>query len=183
MRIFLSLFLTSLLLFSPTAAKVKKVSFDAQAAWSYIKDLASDSMQGRKSGQPGGAIGAEYIASKFKEWGLEPAGDNGTYYQSFTIEPRNIKEGVKLEIIAEKTRRDFYYGEDWRVQRFSGSGNFTAEIVFIGYGIHAPEKKHDDYAGVDVKGKIVAFSSDTPQGLKKKLCEATMMAKRIEAAQ
>jgi len=182
-RIFLSLFLTSLLLFSPTAAKVKKVAFDAQAAWSYIKDLTSDSMQGRKSGQPGGAIGAEYIASKFKEWDLEPAGDNGTYYQNFTIEHRDIKVGVKLEIIAENARRDFYYGEDWRVQRFSGSGNFTAEIVFVGYGIHAPEKEHDDYAGVDVKGKIVVFSFDTSKRLEKKLGDATKMAKRIEAAQ
>jgi hypothetical protein len=164
-------------------AKVKKVSFDAQAAWSYIKDLASDSMRGRKSGQPSGAIGEEYIASKFKEWGLEPAGDNGTYFQNFTIEHRNIKEGVKLEIIAEKTRRDFYYGEDWRVQRFSGSGHFTAELVFVGYGIHAPDKEHDDYAGVDVKGKIVIFTTETPQRLKKKLGDATKMEKRIEAAQ
>ncbi len=80
MRIYLSLFLAFFLLFSPTAAKVKKVAFDAQAAWSYIKDLASDSMQGRRSGQPSGAIRGEYIASKIKEWGLEPAGDNGTYY-------------------------------------------------------------------------------------------------------
>jgi len=182
-RIFLSLFLTSLLLLSPTVAKVKKVSFDSQAAWSYIKDLASDSMQGRESGQPSGVMGEEYIESKLKEWGLEPAGDNGTYYQNFTIEHRNIKVGVKLEIIAEKTRRDFYYGEDWRVQRFSGSGNFTAELVFIGYGIHAPEKKHDDYAGVDVKGKIVLFSSEVPQRLEKKLGDATKMEKRIEAAQ
>jgi hypothetical protein len=67
-----------LLLLSPTAAKVKKVAFDAQATWSYIEDLTADSMQGRKSGQPGGAMGEDYIASKFKEWGLEPAGDNGT---------------------------------------------------------------------------------------------------------
>ncbi len=183
MRIFLSLFLTSLLLFSPTVAKVKKVAFDAQATWSYIKDLTSDSMQGRKSGQPGGTMGEEYIASKFKEWGLEPAGDNGTYFQNFTMEHRNIKVGVKLEIIAKKARRDFYYGEDWRIQRFSGSGNFTAEIVFIGYGIHAPEKKHDDYAGVDVKGKIVVFTTETPQRLEKKLGDATKMTKRIEAAQ
>jgi len=183
MRIYISLFLTFFLLFSPTAAKVKKVSFDAQAAWSYIKDLAPDSMQGRESGQPSGVMGEEYIASKFKEWGLEPAGDNGTYYQNFTIEHRNIKVGVKLEIIAENARRDFYYGEDWRVQRFSGSGKFTAELVFVGYGIHAPDKEHDDYAGVDVKGKIVLFSSDTPQGLEKKLGDATKMAKRIEAAQ
>ena len=183
MKIFISLFLTFFLLFSPTAAKVKKVAFDAQAAWSYIKDLASDSMQGRESGQPSGVMGEEYVASRLKEWGIEPAGDNGTYFQNFTIEHRNIKEGVKLEVIAEKTRRDFYYGEDWRVQRFSGSGHFTAELVFIGYGIHAPEKKHDDYAGVDVKGKIVVFSSDTPQRLEKKLGDAIKMEKRIEAAQ
>jgi aminopeptidase YwaD len=182
-KILISLFITFLLLFSPTAAKVKEVAFDAQAAWSYIKDLASDSMQGRESGQPSGVMGEEYVASKLKEWSIEPAGDNGTYFQNFTIEHRNIKEGVKLEIIAEKTRRDFYYGEDWRVQRFSGSGHFTAELVFIGYGIHAPEKEYDDYAGVDVKGKIVLFSTDTPQKLEKDLGDKTKMEKRIEAAQ
>lgn len=183
MRVFISLFLTSFLLFSPAAAKVKKVSFDARAAWSYIKDLASDARQGRKSGQPGGAMGEEYIASKFKEWGLEPAGDNGTYFQNFTIEHRNIEEGVALEIIAGKVRRDFYYGEDWRVQRFSGSGHFTAEVVFVGYGIHAPEKEYDDFAGVDVKGKIVLFSTSTPQKLEKKLGNAKKMEKKIETAQ
>ncbi|TET69659.1 MAG: M28 family peptidase [Candidatus Aminicenantes bacterium] len=183
MRIYISLFLTFFLLFSPTAAKVKKVAFDVQAAWSYIKDLASDSMQGRKSGQPSGVMGEEYIASKFKEWGLEPAGDKGTYFQNFTIEHRNIEEGIALEIIAENARRDFYYGEDWRVQRFSGSGHFTAELVFVGYGIHAPDKEHDDYAGVDVKGKIVLFTTETPQRLEKKLGNATKMEKRIEAAQ
>jgi len=182
-RIYISLFLTFFLLFSPTAAKVKKVAFDVQAAWSYIKDLASDSMQGRKSGQPSGVMGEEYIASKFKEWGLEPAGDKGTYFQNFTIEHRNIEEGIALEIIAENARRDFYYGEDWRVQRFSGSGHFTAELVFVGYGIHAPDKEHDDYAGVDVKGKIVLFTTETPQRLEKKLGNATKMEKRIEAAQ
>jgi len=182
-RIFMILFLALSFLLSPTLAKMKKISFDAQAAWSYIKDLASDSMQGRKSGQPGGAMGEEYIASKFKEWGLEPGGDDNTYFQNFTIEHRNIEQGVKLEIITEKARRDFYYGEDWRVQSYSGSGHFTAELVFVGYGIHAPEKEYDDYAGIDVKGKIVLFSSDTPQRLEKKLADATKMEKRIEAAQ
>jgi hypothetical protein len=183
MRIYISLLLTFFLLFSPTAAKVKKAAFDAQEAWSYIKELTSDSMKGRKSGQPGAALAEEYIASKFKEWGLEPAGDDGTYYQNFTIEHRDIKVGVKLEIIAENARRDFYHGEDWRVQRFSGSGNFTAELVFVGYGIHAPEKKHDDYAGIDVKGKVVVFASDSPQRLEKKLGDSTEIGKRVEAAQ
>jgi hypothetical protein len=182
-KIFISLFLTFFLLFTPTAAKVTKVAFDAQAAWSYIKDLASDSMLGRKSGQPGGRMAEEYVASKLKEWGLEPAGDNGTYFQNFTIEYQNIEQGVALEIITDKKTRDFYYGEDWGVARFSGSGHFTAELVFIGYGIHAPDKKHDDYAGVDVKGKIVVFTSDTPPGHGKKLADAAKLENRIEAAQ
>lgn len=177
------LLLVFFLLISPSLAKDKKVEFDAQAAWSYIKDLAADFMQGRKSGQPGGVMGEEYIASKFKEWGLEPAGDNGTYFQNFTIEHRNIGEGVAFEIITDKARRDFYYGEDWRVQRYSGSGHFTAEIVFVGYGIHAPKEEYDEYAGVDVKGKVVLFATSVPQRLQKKLGDAVNMDKRVEAAQ
>ncbi len=164
-------------------SKIEKVSFDAQAAYSYIKILASESMQGRESGQPGAAMAEEYIASKFKEWGLEPAGDSGTYFQNFTIEHSHIEEGVKLEIITERQRREFYYGEDWRVQEYSGSGNFTSEIVFVGYGIHAPEKNYDDYAGVDVKGKVVLFTTGAPQKISKELGEAASMEKRVEAAQ
>lgn len=183
MKKLIGVLLVAFLLFSPSLAKDKKVVFDAQAAWSYIKALALDSMLGRKSGQPGGAMGEEYIASKFKEWGLEPAGDNGTYFQNFTIEHRNIEEGVVFEIIADRAKRDFYYGEEWRVQRYSGSGHFMAEIVFVGYGIHAPEKGYDDYAGVDVEGKVVLFSSGTPQRLVKKLGDLIKMDNRVEAAQ
>lgn len=183
MKKFIGILLVAILLLAPSQAEDQKVSFDAQAAWSYIKALASDSMRGRKSGQPGGVMGEEYIASKFKEWGLEPAGDNGTYFQNFTIEHRNIEEGVALEIITDRERRDFYYGEGWRVQRYSGSGHFTAEIVFVGYGIHAPEKKYDDYAGVNIKGKVALISSGAPQRLVRKLGDETKMDNRIEAAQ
>ena len=183
MKKFIGILLTFFLLVSPTLAKDKKVTFDEMAALSYIKALACDGMQGRKSGQPGAVMAEEYIVSKLKEWGLEPAGDNGTYFQNFTIEHRNIAEGVKLEIITEKARRDFYYREDWRVQRFSGSGHFTAELVFVGYGIHAPEKEYDDYAGVNVKGKLVLFTTGTPKKLTKKLEEEAKMENRIKAAQ
>ncbi|MCK4495271.1 MAG: hypothetical protein KAU91_02905, partial [Candidatus Aminicenantes bacterium] len=65
MKRIIGLLLVFFLLISPSLAKDKKVEFDAQAAWSYIKDLAADFMQGRKSGQPGGVMGEEYIASKF----------------------------------------------------------------------------------------------------------------------
>jgi len=177
----IGILLVFFLLISPALAEDKKVSFDEKAAWSYMNDLASDSMQERKSGQPGGVIGEEYVASRLREWGLEPAGDNGTYFQNFTIEHSNISEGVVLEIVSQGARRSFYYGEDWRVQKYSGSGHFTTEIVFVGYGIHAPDKKYDDYEEVDVKGKIVLFSSDTPQKLAKKLEDEAKIDKRIEA--
>lgn len=71
------------LLLSVAWAGEKKAEFDGNRAYSYIKEMAAGAMLGRKSGQPGGVMGEEYIAAKFKEWGLEPAGENGSYFQEF----------------------------------------------------------------------------------------------------
>jgi aminopeptidase YwaD len=171
------------LLLSLGWAKDKKVEFDGKAALSYIEDMAADSMLGRKSGQPGGVMGEEYIAAKFKEWGLEPAGDNGSYFQEFTIEHSNVGEGVVFQVITDKAKREFYYGEDWRVQRYSGSGHFTAEIVFVGYGIQTPDKKQDDYEGLDVKDKILLMSASVTAAMEKKLGDAAKIDSRIKTAQ
>lgn len=171
------------LLIYPSLSQDKQTPFDAEATWSYIKDLASPSMLGRKSGQPGGVMAEQYIASKFEKWGLHPAGKNGTYFQEFTIEHRHVEPGVVFKIDTNKEKREFYYGEDWRVGRYSGSGHFMAEIVFVGYGIHAPDKGYDDYAQVEVDNKVVLFSTGVPEKLKSKLEEKTKMTKRIEAAQ
>jgi len=179
----LCLLLSLFILLSPALAEKKKVTFDAQAALSYIKDLAADSMMGRKSGQPGGVMAEQYVASKFKEWGLEPAGNNNTYFQNFAIEHNNVAEGVVFEVITPRERRSFYYGDDWRIQRYSGSGHFSAEVVFVGYGIHAPEKGYDDYAGIKVKGKWVLFSTGVPSKLDDKLKEETKIQNRVKAAQ
>ncbi|UCE42834.1 MAG: M20/M25/M40 family metallo-hydrolase [Candidatus Aminicenantes bacterium] len=183
MRRVLSVVLILFLITAPGQAKKEKIEFDAQAAWSYIKAMCTDEMEGRKSGQPGGTKGEEYIASKFKGWGLEPAGDNGTYFQNFTIEHRNIGQGATFEIISNTGRRDLYYNEDWRVGRYSGSGHFMADIVFVGYGIHAPDKGFDEYAGVDVKGKVILMADQPPDSLQKKFREAASTDKRVEAAQ
>lgn len=182
-RIIINFILVISLSISPALAKVKKVAFDAQAAWTYVRDLSADEMRGRKSGQVGDQLSAQYIASKFKEWGLEPISPDGSYFQEFTIEHTHIEEGVFLEIVSPKSRRSFYYEQDWRAQSFSGSGNFAAEIVFAGYGIHAPQKGYDDYADVDVKGKWVLFSSDSPPMLQERLRQETDITTRIRAAQ
>ncbi len=158
-------------------------SFDEMKAWGYIKALADDAMQGRKSGQSGGTIGEDYIAARFKEWGVEPAGDEGTYFQTFTMEHRHVGPGAVFEIITDREQRSFVYGDDWRVQRFSGSGDFTAEIVFLGYGIHAPDKGYDDYAGVDVKDKLVMLAGEVPDKLSSRLGDSIDMSRRITAAQ
>jgi len=178
-------FLSLFIFFSPGPAqtKDKKASFDGQAAFGYVQALAADTMLGRKSGELGGRMAAEYIVSKLREWGLEPAGSNGSFYQDLTIEYNEPEKGAALEILAFGKKREFVYGEDWRQQRYSGSGHFAADIVFVGYGISAPQKEYDDYSGADVKDKLVLFSTDTPKNLEDKLTEEAQFPNRIKAAQ
>jgi hypothetical protein len=145
--------------------------------------LASDARMGRKSGEPGGKIAGDYVVSKLREWGLEPAGPGGSYYQDMSFEYYEAERGASFGIIAHNSEREFVYGEDWRQYRYSGSGTFGAEIVFTGYGISAPQKEYDDYSGVDVKDRLVLFSSDTPRRFEERLKEEAELQNRIKAAQ
>ncbi len=168
---------------SPALPQSTKVSFDGQAAFEYIKALASDSMMGRKSGQPGGDIGADYVVSRLKEWGVGPGGPDGSYFQDMTYEYYEVDRGAALGIVAHNRNREFVYGEDWRQYRYSGSGTIGAEIAFVGYGISAPQQGYDDYSGIDVKDKLVLFSTDTPRRFQDKLREGSRLQNRIKAAQ
>ena len=112
-----ALILIVFLFVSPAPSQNKKDSFDGQAALEYIKVLASDTMFGRKSGEPGGETAAEYIASKLKGWGLESAGSNGGYFQEMTYEYYEVERGAALGIVAHNRTREFVYGEDWRQYR------------------------------------------------------------------
>jgi len=185
LRSFLSALLSGFLFFSPALSQTKdrKIAFDGQAAFSYVQALAADTMLGRKSGELGGRMAAEYIVSKLKNWGLEPGGATGTFTQDLTVEYYEPDKGAALEILAYGKKREFVYGDDWRQQRYSGSGHFAADIVFSGYGISAPRKDYDDYAGVDVKGKLALFSTDAPRSLEDKLAEEAKFENRIKAAQ
>jgi hypothetical protein len=185
LRSIITLILSAFLFCSPALPQTtnKKASFDGQAAFGYVQALAADTMLGRKSGELGGRMAAEYIVSKLKEWGLEPAGSNGSFYQDLTIEYYEPEKGAALEILASGKKREFVYGEDWRQQRYSGSGHFAADLVFVGYGISAPQKEYDDYSGVDVAGKLVVFSTDSPRLLEEKLKDEALFQNRIKAAQ
>jgi len=168
---------------APLLSQGSKAVFDSRAAFDYVKALASDAMIGRKSGEPGGRMGAEYVASRLREWGLEPAGTTGSFFQEFPYEYYEVERGATLGLVAHNTHRDFVYSEDWRQYRYSGSGTFGAGLVFVGYGISAPLKGYDEYAGIDVKDKLVLFAVETPRRFGDQLSEEARLPNRIKAAQ
>ncbi len=137
-----------------------------ETAKSFVSYLASDALEGRDTGTPGHEKAARWVAERFKSWGLEPAGENGTYFQKFPFEYHKDKfEYPKLMI----GNRIFYFDDrDFNVLRYSGGGKVKAEVVFAGYGISAPGKGLDEYAGLDVKSKIVLVMHGCPKGDKQK---------------
>lgn len=140
-----------------------QVKFDSLSAWKLNGELASDKFEGRKSGLAGGERAAEWIASKFKEWGLEPAGENGTYFEPFRLLVTEDLAPTRLELINGRKGKVIYsLGDDYVLLTNSGSGKVEAEVIFIGYGISEPSKGRDDYAGIDVSGKIVLVLVGAP---------------------
>lgn len=118
-----------------------------------VRVLTGPEYESRMAGSPGGARAGAWIADRFREWGLEPAGTNG-YFQDFTM-PVSHVAGASFTIEAEGRRRTFAYDEEWRVAGHSGSAAFRGEIVYAGYGILDEKIPWNDFAGLDLKGKIV----------------------------
>ncbi|MEQ9619128.1 MAG: M28 family peptidase [Deltaproteobacteria bacterium] len=133
---------------------------------SHIKYLASDELEGRMTGAIGGDRAAHYIAGCFKESGLLPFGDDGTYFQGFPlsggVEPGKLNS-LALTISGDKKKLE--PGKDYFPLGFSANGEAAGGIIFAGYGITAPELDYDDYRGIDVEGKIVLVLRFTPDGL------------------
>ncbi|MCK7523991.1 MAG: hypothetical protein MZV64_43375 [Ignavibacteriales bacterium] len=114
---------------------------------------------GRVDGRPAGG------------WRLKPAGDEGTYYQKFPNPYTLVKPGAELDAArpgcraaASIVKRYVVRGRVLPGLDLRLAARATAEVVYVGYGITAPELGYDDYAGVDVKGKFVAFEPEVPMG-------------------
>jgi hypothetical protein len=120
-----------------------------------VNFLASKELAGRLSGSDGFNKAAYYMANEFKSAGLRPLGDNG-YFQNLNVEYNEILPPVILNLVKDgKTTKKYKLGKDFVCRGFTGSGKFVAPVVFCGYGISNPEVGYDDYAGIDVKGKVV----------------------------
>ena len=145
---------------APLPARAATDSYDPQRLRESVKTLADTTWTGRGPGTKGLGLAAEWLAKRFKDAGLEPLGDQGTYLQAF-----DIHTGVKL---AGTNRLETRRGGPWRLEKdflplgFSASDTVKAPVVFAGYGITAPEYQYDDYAGVDASGSIVVVMRYEP---------------------
>jgi hypothetical protein len=128
-----------------------------------VRTLAGPAMEGRGSGTPGADLAAAHVAAVFKAAGLQPGGDGGTYLQSFSV-PTGLRFGAPNTLtVTASAPKTLDLGKDFAPLTVSASGAATADVIFVGYGITAPELGYDDYAGVDVRGKIVVALSREPR--------------------
>ena len=129
----------------------------------HVKFLASDLLEGRGVATRGGDLATEYIATQFALSGLKPAGDNGTYFQNFTMlgtEPQT----TQMTAAGNGKTISFEWLTDFVGVTFSQKPDVTvdADAVFVGHGIVAPEYQWDDYKNIDVRGKVVVLFTGEP---------------------
>lgn len=138
-------------------------SFDPGAYLEHVKYLASEKLEGRATGSRGLDLAAEYIARVFQQAGLGP-GAGRSYYQEFPVSVDvALGEGNRLQYCIGQDCTTLELGKQFVPLNFSGSGRCRGPVVFAGYGISAPELGYDDFAGVDLKGKIVIVFRHEPQ--------------------
>jgi Zn-dependent M28 family amino/carboxypeptidase len=152
---------------TPPAVTAAEAAVSADSIRAYDKYLSDDLLEGRYPGQRGGELAAKFIATEFASYGLKPGGDKGSYFQQVDF------TSVKADPV--KTTFEFIpkagpamkakFADDFAVfnETLTPSVTIDAPIVWVGYGITAPEFQWDDFAGIDVKGKVsLCFVNDPP---------------------
>jgi Zn-dependent M28 family amino/carboxypeptidase len=138
---------------------------DKEKIREHVKFLSSDKLEGRGTGQPGGDLAADYIAKQFAGYGLKPAGDNGTYFQNVPMVGVKTLADTTFSFVQAgggaceaKNLTDFVTNNESQTE----ASDIDAPIVFVGYGIKAPEYDWDDYKNVDLRGKVALLFVNEP---------------------
>lgn len=127
----------------------------------HIDYLAGDKLEGRGVGSRGIELASDYIARQFASIGLEPAGDDGTYFQTFPLTlHRTLTAESRLAFSGDKAERR--QGTDFIPFNFSSDDGFSGGVVFCGYGISNPDKTYDDYKDIDLTGKVALMLDGEP---------------------
>lgn len=142
------------------AARVAR-AVDPNVLRAHLEFLADDALEGRRPGTRGGDLAAKYIAAQFERLGLEPAGDSGTYYHHVPIITLTPNPTLK---VSGSAPNELAYRDDYVLwsMRNDSTTKATGELVFVGYGIVAPEYDWNDYKDVDVKNKVVVALVNDP---------------------
>ncbi|MDG5489019.1 M28 family metallopeptidase [Sphingomonas sp. BGYR3] len=138
---------------------------DAEAAMkAHVMFLASDQLKGREAGTADYEVAAQYVASQFYAAGLQPAGDKGSYFQRVPLIGYKTADKGNYVLTGPAGSTTLEFGKDYIPSPDSEKAERVTEgdVVFVGQGVVAPHRKRDDYAGVDVRGKIVALFSGAP---------------------
>ena len=177
----LSLSLVGLSLFAlafPPLARADRragAAISADTLQKQITYLASDELKGRGSGEPGNEKAAQFIAGEFERAGLKPLGtskqrdpnagmDGSGYYQPFQfVAGRAVGKGCRLQADLNGKMRSYRVNQEFEPSGISGGGSAEGEVVFVGFGIRAPQSSHDDYTNTEVKGKIVLLMAGSPK--------------------
>ncbi|HEV7364919.1 MAG TPA: M28 family peptidase [Gemmatimonadales bacterium] len=146
---------------TPNQATRVARAVDPRVLRAHLEFLADDALEGRRPGTRGGELAAKYIAAQFERLGLEPAGDSGTYYHHVPIITLTPNPTLRVQ---GPNSSDLAYRDDYVLWSMRNDSTVTAtgELVFVGYGIVAPEYNWDDYKDLDVKNKIVVVLVNDP---------------------
>ncbi|MFB3813258.1 MAG: M28 family peptidase [Terriglobales bacterium] len=149
----------------PALARPAMQAVSADRIRAHVKFLSSDLLEGRGTGQRGGDIAAEYIASQFELYGLKPAGDNGTYLQKVPMVGISTKPETSVTLAFDQGQSKALKlgGEIVPMDESQQSASdIDAPIVFVGYGIESPEYKWNDFKDTDVRGKMFLMLVNEP---------------------
>jgi Zn-dependent M28 family amino/carboxypeptidase len=130
----------------------------------HVRFLSSDLLEGRGVGQRGGDLATEYIATQFALAGAQPAGENGTYFQTVPLVGVETQPGAQLTASAAGKTVSFNWLTDFvgASEEQRPDTRFEADAIFVGHGITAPEWNWDDFKGVDVRGKVLVLFTNEP---------------------
>ncbi|GAB3551613.1 M28 family metallopeptidase [Spirosoma fluminis] len=149
----------------PAEAQGAARSVRPDAIRAHMGFLADDALEGRKPGTRGFALAANYVQAQLEALGLQPAGENKTYRQAVPLRRWQVRENASTMTLSRNGKEQpLSYGRQFILSPNPDLPNsdVTAPVVFVGYGVSAPELDYDDYAGIDVTGKIVAYVNGAP---------------------
>jgi Zn-dependent M28 family amino/carboxypeptidase len=138
-------------------------SAEGKRWWAHVQYLADDKLEGRLTGSEGYRKAADYVAARFKEYGLEPAGTDGYFQPVHFAVQRVLAAGSSLALVRDGKQEPLLLGEDALLSsRLPQPATLEAPLAFAGYALHLPEAGYDDLVAASFKGKVVVYLNGGP---------------------